>query len=68
MPTLADAGGDSGERRGGQVEHDPALLPRHLHAQLQKDHRRRLPGETPQVRTKEGETQNAPLDQRAGPH
>ena len=50
MCATVAAGGDRGERGGGQVEHDPALLPRHLHAQLQEDHRRRLPREAPQVR------------------
>ena len=44
------AGGDRGQRGGGQVEHDPALLPRHIHQELQEDDRRRLSRETAQVK------------------
>ena len=43
------AGGDRGERCRGQVEHDPALLPRGLHQGLQEDHRRRLSREAHEV-------------------
>ena len=42
-------GCDSGERGGGQVEHDTALLQGHLHQELQEDHRRRLPREAHHV-------------------
>ena len=64
MCATVAAGGDRGERGGGQVEHDPALLPRHLHPQLQEDHRRRLPREASQVRRVKQEG-NGPIDSQA---
>ena len=53
LPLLS--GCDSGERGGGQVEHDTALLQGHLHQELQEDHRRRLPREAHHVSHKERE-------------
>ena len=43
-------GGDRGQRCGRQIEHDPALLPRHFHQQLQEDHRRGLLRKATEVR------------------
>ncbi len=43
------AGGDRGQRRGGQVKPDPALLQGHLYQELQEDHRRGLPREAHHV-------------------
>ena len=37
---LIISGGDSGERRRGEVEHDPAILPRNIHQNIQEDDRK----------------------------
>ena len=49
MCATVAAGGDRGERGCGQVEHDPAVLPRGLHQGLQEDHRSRLSREAHEV-------------------
>ena len=43
-------GGDRGQWSGGEVEHDPKVLPRNLHQKLQEDDRRGLFGEAITVR------------------
>ncbi len=37
--TIIVSGGDCGEWRRGEIQHDPALLPRNIHQNLQEDDR-----------------------------
>ncbi len=37
--TIMVSGGDCGEWRRGEIQHDPALLPRNIHQNLQEDDR-----------------------------
>lgn len=46
-------GGDRGQRRRRQVEHDTEVLQGHLHQGLQEDHRRRFPRTTDRVSSRE---------------